>query len=124
MYLARLQEDRIKRLATKIVKLANDKKKLQKSVGGGLLRSDSEDNCNEELNERIDQLEKENNALVKKLDDYKQLYYEQQNKTKVTSRTDSGLYPSAGPSRSASRTTPTAMKRSLRRVEGAGFYIF
>ena len=52
--------------------------------------SDNEDNCNEELNERIDQLEKENNALIKKLDDYKQLYYEQQKKTKVTSRTDSG----------------------------------
>ena len=52
--------------------------------------SDNDDNCNEELNERIDQLEKENNALIKKLDDYKQLYYEQQKKTKVTSRTDSG----------------------------------
>ena len=88
--LARLQEDRIKRLASKIVKLANDKKKLQRSASGGMRSSDNDDNCNEELNERIDQLEKENNALIKKLDDYKQLYYEQQKKTKVTSRTDSG----------------------------------
>jgi len=120
---ARLQEDRIKRLAAKIVKLANDKKKLQRSASGGVggaKSSDNDDNCAEELNERIDQLEKENNALVKKLDEYKQLYYEQQKKGKVTARIDSGiLHPSAGPPvrSSPSRSNPSSMRRSLRRVE-------
>ena len=49
----------------------------------------------EEWTEKLQGLEKENNRLIKKLDEYKQMYYELQSKKKiVASRTDTGLHPS------------------------------
>lgn len=119
---ARLQEERIKRLATKVLRLAEDKKKLQKisiSAGGARPPIDIDtDHVNDELTDKNQKLENENRHLVRKIDEYKQLYIEVLNKNKVvTSRTDSGLFPSAGPTR-PSRTLPKR-NSSLRKVESS-----
>ena len=116
---ARLQEERIKRLATKVIRLAEDKKKLQKmsSLGGGSGQVDMDGDLTEELSEKNQKLESENRRLVKKMDEFKQLYMEQLNKNKiVTSRTDSGLpFPSAG--RSSRSLNVPRRSSSLRKVE-------
>lgn len=123
---ARAQEDRIKRLASKVIRLADDKKKLQKSAshhGTGIGTDDKVftdgDDFMDELNDKIEKLEKENNQLIKKVDEYKQRYLEAQKGNKmVTAKVDSGLglpNPSAGPRRT---TSGGSLRRTgLRRVE-------
>ena len=89
--------------------MADDKKKLQKSAsqaGSGKMRvttTDDADDFIDELGLKNDKLEKENNELIRKLDEFKQLYLEAQKKNKiVTPRIDTGLHPSAGPKRTTS----------------------
>merc|ERR1712141_406309 len=64
---------------------------------------DDADDFVDELSLKNEKLEKENNELIKKLDEFKQLYLEAQKKNKiVTPRIDTGLHPSAGPKRTTS----------------------
>ncbi|XP_059142176.1 protein fantom-like [Physella acuta] len=62
---ARKQEDKIKRMATKLLRLVNDKKKLEKEGKGG--KSIETEEKFEELNAQIRALEKQNAQLREKL---------------------------------------------------------
>ncbi|RUS82636.1 hypothetical protein EGW08_009589, partial [Elysia chlorotica] len=58
---ARKQEDKIKKMATKLLRLVNDKKKLEKEGHG--TRAVADEERFEELNAKIRELEKQNTQL-------------------------------------------------------------
>ncbi|KAK6982601.1 protein fantom [Biomphalaria glabrata] len=68
---ARKQEDKIKRMATKLLRLVNDKKKLEKEGKG--VRSVEVEEKFEEMTARIQALEKQNSQLKEKLTLTKQM---------------------------------------------------
>ncbi|XP_035828549.1 protein fantom isoform X2 [Aplysia californica] len=63
---ARKQEDKIKKMATKLLKLVNDKKKMEEGKGGKSAAAASEDRV-EEMSAKIRELEKQNGQLREKL---------------------------------------------------------
>ncbi|XP_047385219.1 protein fantom isoform X2 [Sciurus carolinensis] len=71
---ARKQEDKIKRMATKLIRLVNDKKRYER-VGGGpkrLGRDVEMEEMIEQLQEKVHELERQNEALKNKLISAKQ----------------------------------------------------
>ncbi|XP_067651381.1 protein fantom-like isoform X3 [Haliotis asinina] len=66
---ARKQEDKIKRMATKLLRLVNDKKKLDSDGGGGgkKVRDIEAEERMEEMHERMREYEKQNAQLKEKL---------------------------------------------------------
>ncbi|XP_030652857.1 protein fantom isoform X3 [Nomascus leucogenys] len=71
---ARKQEDKIKRMATKLIRLVNDKKRYER-VGGGpkrLGRDVEMEEMIEQLQEKVHELEKQNEALKNRLISAKQ----------------------------------------------------
>ncbi|XP_046328975.2 protein fantom-like isoform X4 [Haliotis rufescens] len=66
---ARKQEDKIKRMATKLLRLVNDKKKLDLDGGGGgkKVRDIEAEDRMEEMNERMREYEKQNAQLKERL---------------------------------------------------------
>ncbi|XP_011921584.1 PREDICTED: protein fantom isoform X1 [Cercocebus atys] len=71
---ARKQEDKIKRMATKLIRLANDKKRYER-VGGGpkrLGRDVEMEEMIEQLQEKVHELERQNEALKNRLISAKQ----------------------------------------------------
>ncbi|XP_009864803.1 PREDICTED: protein fantom-like, partial [Apaloderma vittatum] len=94
---ANKQEEKIKRLATKLIRLANDKKKSEQ-VGGGPRRLGQAvelEEMIERLQERVRELEKQNESLHSKLISAKQQLQIQGRRPRpysyVQSRIDSGL---------------------------------
>ncbi|XP_013398857.1 protein fantom isoform X2 [Lingula anatina] len=64
---ARKQEDKIKRMATKLLRLVSDKKKAQQEPGAKRVRDIETEEMLEELHGKIRNLEKENGLLKEKL---------------------------------------------------------
>lgn len=97
---ARKQEDKIKKMATKLLRLVNDKKKLEKEGHGGRTVADEEKF--EELNAKIRELEKQNTQLRERLMLTKQQLSSVGPKrgtyTHVPARINTGLPPGARPS--------------------------
>ncbi|XP_077868086.1 protein fantom-like [Saccoglossus kowalevskii] len=112
---ARKQEDKIKRMATKLLRLVNDKKKIQHLEGGGRVRDVETEEMMEDLHGKIRELEKQNEQLKNKLMVSKQQIATQNKRTDpytyVQSRVDTGR----GPKPPASER----IKRGLR-VQGEG----
>ncbi|XP_077993112.1 protein fantom-like [Glandiceps talaboti] len=113
---ARKQEDKIKRMATKLLRLVNDKKKAHHLDVGGKVRDVETEEMLEDMHGKIRELEKQNEQLKNKLMVTKQQLVTQGKRndpyTYVHSRVDTGRGPKPPPQ-------SDRLKKGLR-VQGEG----